>query len=79
MSSAARELGLSQPTVGRRVAAFERELGSKLFVATRLGQELSQSGRELLGHAERMEQSALAAERDELEAAWMEASETLEG
>jgi len=63
MSSAARELGLSQPTVGRRVAAFERELGSKLFVATRLGQELSQSGRELLGHAERDEQSALAAER----------------
>jgi len=63
MSAAARELELSQPTVGRRVAAFERELGAKLFVATRLGQELSPGGRELLAHAERMELSALAAQR----------------
>jgi len=63
MSAAARELELTQPTVGRRVAAFERELGTKLFLATRLGQELSPSGRQLLPHAERMEQSALAAER----------------
>ena len=63
MSAAARELDITQPTVGRRIAAFERQLGTKLFVATRLGQELSPSGRELLAHAERMEQSALAAER----------------
>ncbi|MEO6602906.1 MAG: LysR family transcriptional regulator [Polyangiaceae bacterium] len=63
MSAAARELELTQPTVGRRIAAFERALGTKLLVATRLGQELSSSGRELLSHAERMEQNALAAER----------------
>jgi len=66
LSGAARELQLSQPTVGRRVAAFERELGTKLFVATRLGQELSPSGRELMSHAERMESNALAAERSSI-------------
>src|SRR6185369_12940188 len=39
-SAAARVLGVTQPTIGRRMAAFERELGAQLFVATRLGQEL---------------------------------------
>ena len=63
LSAAARTLGLTQPTVGRRVAALEAELGTKLFAATRLGQEASHAGRELVAHAERMELSALAAER----------------
>ena len=63
LSAAARTLGLTQPTVGRRVAALEAELGTKLFVATRLGQEVSHGARELVAHAERMELSALAAER----------------
>lgn len=63
LSAAARTLGLTQPTVGRRVAALEAKLGTKLFVASRLGQEVSPSGRELVVHAERMELSALAAER----------------
>jgi len=62
-SAAARALGVTQPTIGRRMAAFERELGARLFVATRLGQELSATGRELRVHAERMELDALAAER----------------
>jgi len=62
-SAAARVLGVTQPTIGRRMAAFERELGAQLFVATRLGQELSPTGRELRVHAERMELDALAAER----------------
>ncbi|HEX2670728.1 MAG TPA: LysR family transcriptional regulator [Polyangiaceae bacterium] len=62
-SAAARVLGVTQPTIGRRMAAFERELGAQLFVATRLGQELSSTGRELKVHAERMELDALAAER----------------
>ena len=65
-SAAARVLGVTQPTIGRRMAAFERELGSTLFVATRLGQELSSTGRELRVHAERMELDALAAERASL-------------
>jgi DNA-binding transcriptional LysR family regulator len=62
-SAAARALGVAQPTIGRRMAAFERQLGTKLFVATRLGQDLSATGRELRVHAERMELDALAAER----------------
>jgi DNA-binding transcriptional LysR family regulator len=62
-SAAARALGVTQPTIGRRMAAFEREGGTKLFVATRLGQDLSATGRELRVHAERMELDALAAER----------------
>jgi DNA-binding transcriptional LysR family regulator len=66
LSAAARSLRLTQPTVGRRVAALEAKLGTKLFVATRLGQEVSHSGRELVAHAEQMELSALAAERSSL-------------
>ncbi|HTA93349.1 MAG TPA: LysR family transcriptional regulator [Polyangiaceae bacterium] len=63
LSAAAHALRVTQPTVGRRIAAFERELGTKLFVATRAGQDLSATGRELLVYAERMELDALAAER----------------
>jgi DNA-binding transcriptional LysR family regulator len=63
LSAAARVLKVSQPTVGRRISAFERALGTKLFVATRLGQELSTTGRDLMAHAERMELDVLAAER----------------
>ncbi len=39
------------------MAAFERESGTKLFSATRVRQEVSRSGRELLENAERMDQS----------------------
>ncbi|MFY0537428.1 helix-turn-helix domain-containing protein [Nannocystis pusilla] len=31
-SAAARGLGVTQPTVGRRIAALERSLGARLFV-----------------------------------------------
>ena len=63
MSAAARVLGVAQPTVGRRIAALERELGARLFVPTSSGQKLSATGRRTLAHAEEMERSALAAER----------------
>lgn len=63
LSAAARSLAVSQPTVGRRMQAFERELGAKLFLATPSGQALSATGRRMLLHAEQMEQGALAAER----------------
>jgi len=63
LSAAARSLGVAQPTVGRRISAFERSLGARLFVATPSGQNLSATGRRLLQHAEQMEQNALAAER----------------
>ena len=63
LSAASRALGVAQPTVGRRVGAFERSLGSKLLVATPTGQQLSPTGERLLAHAEQMERAALAAER----------------
>jgi DNA-binding transcriptional LysR family regulator len=63
LSAAARALGVAQPTVGRRIAAFERELGAKLLIATPAGQRLSPTGLRILAHAEQMEKDALAAER----------------
>ena len=63
LSAAARELGVAQPTVGRRITAFEQALGARLFLAKPTGQALSATGRRLLAHAEQMEQAALAAER----------------
>lgn len=62
LSAAARSLRLAQPTMGRRISAFEARLGAKLFVATPSGQALSATGRRILGHAEQMERDALAAE-----------------
>lgn len=62
-SAAARELGVAQPTVGRRIAALERSLGARLFVAAASGQTLSRTGGMMLARAEQMEAAALAAER----------------
>lgn len=63
LSAAARELKVSQPTVGRRIAALERHVGAKLFVREASGFALSSSGAFVSELAERMEQDALAAER----------------
>ncbi len=63
LSAAARELGVAQPTVGRRITAFEQRLGARLFLAKPTGQTLSATGRRMLAHAEQMEHAALAAER----------------
>jgi DNA-binding transcriptional LysR family regulator len=63
LSGAARGLGLTQPSVGRRIAAFEKALGARLFERTSAGHVLSPTGKKLLPFAERMETDALAAER----------------
>jgi DNA-binding transcriptional LysR family regulator len=63
LSAAAHTLGVTQPTVGRRITALQRRLGAKLFTPTATGQALSPSGHRLLPHAERMEAEGLAAER----------------
>jgi DNA-binding transcriptional LysR family regulator len=63
LSGAAKQLGVSQPTVGRRVAALERRLGAKLFIRRSDGFDVSCAGAQALEHAERMEQDALALER----------------
>jgi DNA-binding transcriptional LysR family regulator len=63
LSAAAGTLGVTQPTVGRRITALHRRLGAKLFIPTLTGQSLAPAGRSLLPHAERMELESLAAER----------------
>jgi DNA-binding transcriptional LysR family regulator len=62
MSEAARVLRVAQPTVGRRIAAFERKLGAILFVRSGTGWALSATGQSMLANAEEMEAQALAAE-----------------
>jgi len=63
LSAAARELKVSQPTVGRRIAALERRIGAKLFVRHPDRFELSSSGSQAFEQAESMEREALAFER----------------
>lgn len=63
LSAAARELKVSQPTVGRRIAALERRIGAKLFVRESGGFSVSSSGSGVLELAEQMEENALSAER----------------
>lgn len=54
LSAAARQLGLTQPTLSRQVAALEEELGVTLF--ERVGKKLvlTDTGLELLDHARQM-------------------------
>lgn len=54
LSSAARALGLAQPTLGRQVAALEEELGVALFERSARGLALTPTGLELLDHARAM-------------------------
>lgn len=63
LSSAAEALRTTQPTVGRRITAFERSLGAALFVRARAGLVLTDTGAKLVPLAEQMEASALEAER----------------
>lgn len=63
MSRAARVLRVTQPTVGRRIAAFEARLGAVLFARAPSGLSLTSAGRSMLAHVERMEHEALGAER----------------
>ena len=50
LSAAARALGLTQPTLGRQVAALEAELGVSLFERVGTSLTLTQTGVELLDH-----------------------------
>jgi DNA-binding transcriptional LysR family regulator len=63
LTAAARTLEVTQPTVGRRIAAFEKRLGAKLFEPTPTRHVLTSTGRRLLEYAARMEAEALSAER----------------
>ncbi|CAM3947801.1 LysR family transcriptional regulator [Bordetella tumbae] len=60
---AARSLGVSHPTVGRRIKALEDEAEQPLFRRTGDGLVLTDAGDTVLALAESMENSALAMER----------------
>ena len=59
LSAAARALGTTQPTVGRQIAALERELGVVLFERVGRGLAITPSGERLLEQARTMGAAAL--------------------
>ena len=59
-TAAGAALGLSQPTVGRKVSALEADLGVILFERTGRTLELTEAGRQLLEHATSMQGAAAA-------------------
>src|SRR6202521_736909 len=64
LRAAGRALGLSQPTIGRRLAAFEATFGgSALFDRLPEGLRLNAAGDALMPVAEELESAALALER----------------
>lgn len=63
LAAAARTLAQTQPTMGRRLRTLEKAIGHTLFQRTRAGFVLTDEGSAMLGHAERMEEEALAIQR----------------
>ncbi|MBU3078080.1 LysR family transcriptional regulator [Sphingomonas quercus] len=63
LTAAASRLRLSQPTAGRRLRTLEEVCGCALFQRTPGGFRLTDEGEAMLRHAERMEEEALALQR----------------
>src|SRR5215468_11984202 len=63
LGAAARKLGQTQPTMGRRLRALEEAVGHTLFQRTAYGFVLTEEGSAVFGHAERIEEEAFAFER----------------
>lgn len=63
LGAAARKIGQTQPTMGRRLRALEAALGQTLFQRTADGFVLTDEGTAVQRHAERMEEEALALQR----------------
>jgi len=63
LSAAARALGVTQPTMGRRLAAMEERIGARLLQRLPGRFALTPLGESVLGHAERVESEVLSAER----------------
>lgn len=64
LGAAARRLGRSQPTMGRRLRALEVAVGQTLFQRTGEGFVLTDEGSAVMLHAERIEEEALAFQRE---------------
>jgi DNA-binding transcriptional LysR family regulator len=63
LAKAAKAVGLTQPTMGRRLRALESALGQSLFQRSPAGFVLTDEGQAIRAHAERMEEEALAVTR----------------
>lgn len=63
LSGAARALGITQPTVGRHIAALEQALNLALFTRSQAGLLPTDAARALQPHAEAMASTAAALER----------------
>jgi DNA-binding transcriptional LysR family regulator len=63
LGAAARKIGQTQPTMGRRLKALEDAVGHMLFQRTAKGFVLTDEGASVVLHAERMEEAAFALER----------------
>ena len=58
LGAAARQVGQTQPTMGRRLRTLEEAVGHELFQRTRDGLVPTDEGAAMLAHAERMEEEA---------------------
>ncbi len=63
LQTAARNLGVSAPTLSRRMASLEQQFGHALFERTAQGLQVSETALELVKLAEEMETTGLAIER----------------
>jgi DNA-binding transcriptional LysR family regulator len=66
LAAAGRKLGVDNTTVGRRLAALERDLGAKLLARTPDGPMLTSAGEAIRAAAEQMEQAVLRGEQQAL-------------
>jgi len=64
VNRAARDLGMSQPTLSRRLKELERNIGAPLFFRVSSGVKLTQEGQDLLRSAEEMVRSFEEFHRD---------------
>jgi len=64
LGAAARKLGQSQPTMGRRLRELEEALGQTLFQRSNDGFVLTDEGSTVLAHAERIEEEVTALGRE---------------
>jgi DNA-binding transcriptional LysR family regulator len=63
LMAASRQLGLTQPTVGRHIDLLEEQLGFALFIRSRVGMRLTEKGVDLVATASEMLGTATAFER----------------
>ena len=63
LSGAARALDITQPTVGRHIAALEQALGLLLFTRSQAGLLPTEAATSLRGHAEALQSTVAALER----------------